>query len=151
MGVLNRAPMLFGSSRHFRRVREKGISVGTESAVEPFQKVQIFERSPIENEIIRTFDLWNSINREAYALIDSQKKIEQAERNDDGINDRRGHVRQDARLRQVGQEKMLEAPVFREDGFFEASFPIGKAILKFLFLFRDNALEFFLQSSNAIA
>lgn len=88
--VLDRTPVLLGSGRDFDAVGEQTVSIGTKSAVEAFKKIEVLELGTIEDEVVGTPDLWDSIDWETYALIDGQEEIEEEERDDAGIDDGRG-------------------------------------------------------------
>ena len=139
--VFDRAPMLFRSRRHLGRVGEQAVSIGTEPAVETLQKIQVFQAGSIVNEIVRAPNLGNSVDREANSLVNNQEKIEQPERNDAGINDRRGEVRQESSLQQVRRQPVLGVPVLRKDAFLEPALSLSPSGTETLFLFPPERSE----------
>ncbi len=133
--MLDGTPVLLRSSRYFGPIGEHTIPIRAVGAIEALQKVEIFEPASIEDKIVRASHLRDSIHREADALVHCQEQIEQAERNDGGIDDGRRQVRQKTRVQKVRGESQLEAPVLRKRRWFEASSPVGPVILKRPFLF----------------
>src|SRR6266404_8474598 len=91
--MLDGAPMLFGSSGHFGHVSAQAVCIGAVHAVEPLNEIEVFEPASIEDDVVSSPDLRNSVDREADALIHRQEEIEQEERNESRINDRSRHHR----------------------------------------------------------
>src|ERR1035438_10184314 len=108
--VFDGAPVLFGSRGDFGGIGEQSVSVRAEGAVQALQKIQIFQIPSIVNEIVRAPDLWDSVNREADALVNGQEQIEQKKRNDAGVDDGRREVGQKSSLQKVGWEPSLLFP-----------------------------------------
>src|SRR5580700_9489885 len=93
--VLDRAPMLFRSSRNFAGIREEAVAVRAVDAVDPLHQVQVPELASIEDKVIRARDLWNAINREANRLINDQEEIDQQKWNDTHVDYRRRQNREE--------------------------------------------------------
>ena len=128
--VFDRAPMLFRSRRNFAAICEKTVAVRAVDAVDAFNEVQILEPAPVEDQIIRALSLWNAIHREANRLINSQEKVEQEERNDATINDRRCQDREDAGIQNIPSQRRFEPPVLSQNRLFELDLAPGPAKLK---------------------
>jgi hypothetical protein len=94
-GMLDWAPILLGASRDVLDERERAVGVSAEDAVYFFDPIQIGELVPIDDEVRTTRHPRDAVDRKAYPLIDEHPEIQQGERNDHGIDDRRRNQAQD--------------------------------------------------------
>jgi hypothetical protein len=66
-------------------------------------------------------------------LVDPQEKIQQAERNEANVNQRRRDERQEARMQNVRRQWVFELPVLKKNLLFEPEFAIGPVVAKIPF------------------
>jgi len=79
--MLDRAPMLLGSSRNFGDVSTDSDRVGTVNAVEPLQRIQVSQSTTVKHDACFSVDFRNSIDGETDGLIHGHKQIKRHERN----------------------------------------------------------------------
>ena len=84
--VLDRTPVLLGSSCNLGDVCQNSVPVRAVQAVKAFESVQISQLVAINCYVISASSLRYSIHRKADGLIDGDEKIEHHERNDASIN-----------------------------------------------------------------
>lgn len=105
--------------------------------------------SAVENEVVAATYFRNSVDGEANALVHKQEEIEQAERDDTRVNDRRRQHHEEARVHDVRRQPCLQLALLGNDAFFEGGFPAFPVIAKGPLLFLQSSPELFLQRLNA--
>ena len=99
--VLDRAPVLLGSSGNLRDVRQHSVPIGAVQAVETFESIQIPQLIAINCNVISAPRFRYSIHRKANSLINGNKKIEHRKRNDAAVYEWRGKDRKETGMQYV--------------------------------------------------
>lgn len=84
--MLDRAPVLFRSSRNLARMGEETIAIRAVDAVDALHQIQVPEPTAVKDKVVRTHDLRDG-NREANGLINGQEEINQHKRNSTKVYD----------------------------------------------------------------
>ena len=74
-GMFDRTPVLLGSRGNFTKICRKPIAVSAVKTVKFLDKIKIRQVIAIEDEIFRTLDLGNPVNRETGCLVKKKKQI----------------------------------------------------------------------------
>ena len=94
--VLDRTPVLFRSRGNLRHVSQDSVGVGAVLAVDLLDQVQVLEMVPVKGQILPSPHIRDAVDRKAQPLIETANQVQQGDRDETGVNDRRGDQDQEA-------------------------------------------------------
>ena len=103
--VLDRAPVLLGAGGDLARVGDQAGGVAAIGAVEFLERVEIRQLGAVEDDVIAAPDLADAVERETDGVVDGQAEVENRQRHDEAVDERR----REQVLRPAGEQPADEA------------------------------------------
>lgn len=117
--VFDRAKVLFGSRHDLTHIGDEPGAIGTISAMEFLNEIEVFELLPIQHDIVGTSNLGNFVNRETGRLIEADEQIENEQRDDHAVDDWPGNQILRTVGNQPAKKSSFELAVRLFHGLFE--------------------------------